>query len=79
MPTGGVYSVNQANQDKWNASTRAYIDECAATKTLRYVGSMVADVHRTLCTGGRFTIPPTRKTGGKVSFAPCTSAFPCRP
>ena len=59
---GGVYSVNQANQDKWNASTRAYIDECAATKTLRYVGSMVADVHRTLLSGA-FHYPADARSG----------------
>lgn len=56
--SGAVYSVNQANYLKWDASTRAYVDECAAQKkSLRYIGSMVADVHRTLLYGGTFHYP----------------------
>ena len=74
--TGGVYSVNQANQDKWNASTRAYIDECAATKTLRYVGSMVADVHRTLLYGGTFHYPADARNGGKGKLRAVYECFP---
>jgi len=55
--SGDVYSVNQANYEKWDDATRAYIDECASSKSLRYVGSMVADVHRTLLYGGTFHYP----------------------
>jgi fructose-1,6-bisphosphatase I len=55
--SGNVYSVNQANYKKWDDATRAYIDECASSKSLRYIGSMVADVHRTLLYGGTFHYP----------------------
>lgn len=55
---GNVYSVNQANFPKWNGGTKKYFDECVASgKSLRYVGSMVADVHRTLLYGGTFHYP----------------------
>ena len=59
IPTSGnVYSVNQANYRKWDDVMRAYIDECSKEKkSLRYIGSMVADVHRTLLYGGTFHYP----------------------
>ena len=64
---GKVYSVNQANRDKWPRGVAAYIDEAAQTKTLRYIGSMVADVHRTLLYGGTFHYPEdTQNTSGKL-------------
>jgi len=74
--SGGVYSVNQANQDKWDAGTRAYIDECVATKTLRYIGSMVADVHRTLLYGGTFHYPADARNGGKGKLRAVYECFP---
>lgn len=37
---------------------KKFVEECAEQKkTLRYVGSMVADVHRTLLYGGTFHYP----------------------
>jgi fructose-1,6-bisphosphatase len=48
--------------------TRRYVDECKAGThnngkpySLRYVGSMVADVHRTLLYGGIFMYPADKK------------------
>ncbi len=57
-----IYSVNQGAYRKFNAATQAYIDDCMdRSYTFRYVGSMVADVHRTLIKGGIFMYPATTK------------------
>ena len=41
---------------------RRYIDQCSDMNLrLRYIGSMVADVHRILFQGGIFLYPNTRK------------------
>lgn len=52
---------------------RRFVDECkrppggGKPKSLRYVGSMVADVHRTLLYGGVFLYPADAKaTSGKL-------------
>jgi fructose-1,6-bisphosphatase I len=72
MPeTGKIYSVNEANRDSFPDGYRQYLD-WAKTKeagpyTLRYIGSLVADFHRTLLKGGIFMYPPTAKApGGKL-------------
>jgi fructose-1,6-bisphosphatase I len=59
------FSVNMSNQRHWAPPMRRYIDECLAGKTgprgkdfnMRWVGSMVADVHRILSRGGVFLYP----------------------
>ncbi len=57
---GNIYSVNQSAYKKFNKSTQQFIDECNDNGcTFRYVGSMVADVHRTLIKGGVFMYPAT--------------------
>ncbi len=57
-PTTKTYSVNQGNYTKYNADTRAFIDFCTNNNlNLRYIGSMVADIHRTLVKGGIFFYP----------------------
>ncbi len=66
---GKIYSINEANRDKWlQEGLRRYVDFLKGEKyTLRYVGSMVADVHRTLLKGGVFIYPADRKnTNGKL-------------
>ena len=41
---------------------RRYIDHCSDSKrSLRYIGSMVSDVHRNIIYGGIFMYPLTRK------------------
>jgi len=58
--TGKVYSCNQAGFHKFNEATKSFIDECMEKGCkLRYIGSMVADVHRTLIKGGIFMYPAT--------------------
>jgi fructose-1,6-bisphosphatase I len=63
MPTNGnQYSVNQGYYLQFDLDVRRYIDHCSDSKRkLRYIGSMVSDVHRTMFTGGIFMYPNTRK------------------
>jgi fructose-1,6-bisphosphatase I len=57
---GKIYAVNQGSYHKFDASVQQFIDECMEKScTFRYVGSMVADVHRTLIKGGIFMYPAT--------------------
>lgn len=59
---GKVYSVNQALYPHFEDSIRSYIDYCMKESySLRYIGSMVADVHRTLIKGGIFFYPASIK------------------
>ena len=59
---GSIYSINEGNASQWDATTTAYVAQCKAKgKSARYVGSMVADVHRTLLYGGVFMYPGTTK------------------
>ncbi|MCE5359972.1 class 1 fructose-bisphosphatase [Candidatus Igneacidithiobacillus taiwanensis] len=59
------YAINASNQRHWEAPVQRYIAELNAGKTgprgrdfnMRWVGSMVADVHRILCRGGIFLYP----------------------
>jgi fructose-1,6-bisphosphatase I len=65
MPAGGtIYSVNEANADEFPESYRNYLRQLRQQKlgrryTSRYIGSLVADFHRTLLKGGVFLYPPT--------------------
>ena len=66
---GKIYSINEANRKRWvSEGLRKFIDYLKEEKyTLRYVGSMVADVHRTLFKGGIFIYPADKKnTSGKL-------------
>ena len=65
---GKIYSVNQGNYNKYPRGAQAYIDHCMNSGySLRYIGSMVADVHRTLIKGGIFFYPATTsKPEGKL-------------
>jgi len=57
---GTIYAVNQSAYHKFEPPVRQFIDECMEQNyTFRYVGSMVADVHRTLIKGGIFMYPAT--------------------
>lgn len=62
---GNIYSVNEANADSFPPAYRKYLarlrsGETGRTYTSRYVGSLVADFHRTLIKGGVFLYPPTK-------------------
>lgn len=50
---GKIYAVNESNKYKYNNNINKYIDKLIEKKyTARWVGSLVADVHRTLIKGG---------------------------
>jgi fructose-1,6-bisphosphatase I len=73
MPaSGSLYSVNEANADSFPEPYRRYLAHLrsgAAGRqySSRYIGSLVADFHRTLLKGGIFLYPPTRShPGGKL-------------
>jgi fructose-1,6-bisphosphatase I len=69
MPERGpYYSVNEANAETWPAGYAEYIAGLRAEGySSRYIGSLVADFHRTLLKGGVFLYPPTKKQpGGKL-------------
>jgi fructose-1,6-bisphosphatase I len=63
MPMSGkFYSVNQGYYLKFDVEMRRYIDHCSDMNySLRYIGSMVSDIHRILFQGGIFLYPNTRK------------------
>lgn len=67
---GKIYSVNEGNSLYFDAPTKAYIDHLKNLPkpySARYVGSMVADVHRTLLYGGIFGYPADSKSkNGKL-------------
>ncbi|MCA9565580.1 MAG: class 1 fructose-bisphosphatase, partial [Myxococcales bacterium] len=58
---GKIYSVNEGHSSAWDEGTRAYVEylksPAAGPYSGRYIGSMVADVHRTLLYGGIFLHP----------------------
>lgn len=63
MPAKGkYYSCNEANINLFPEHYRAYIHALRApgeAYSSRYIGSLVADFHRTLLKGGVFLYPPT--------------------
>ena len=62
-PRGKIYSINEGNSANWDRATTRYVEERkqSGKYSLRYVGSMVADVHRTLLYGGIFMYPADKK------------------
>lgn len=71
-PSGNIYSVNEAYADSFPEPYRRYLAQLRSGKTgrtysSRYIGSLVADFHRTLLKGGIFLYPPTAHyPGGKL-------------
>ncbi|OMJ72461.1 hypothetical protein SteCoe_29090 [Stentor coeruleus] len=69
---GNIYSVNEGNSHFWDKSMKEYVNLVKTpqddnTYSLRYVGSMVSDVHRTLLYGGIFLYPADKKSpNGKL-------------
>lgn len=57
-----IYSINEAYWNDFDEGVRDYLAWAHESGyASRYIGSMVADVHRTLLKGGVFLYPPTRK------------------
>ncbi|MET3926109.1 class 1 fructose-bisphosphatase [Devosia sp. 2618] len=76
-PASGEYAINTARERFWDAATKGYVDENVAGETglagkrynMRWVGSMVADIHRILMRGGIFLYPldsETLEKGGRL-------------
>jgi fructose-1,6-bisphosphatase I len=71
---GSTYSINEGNSgrwteqvQRWNAWIKEENKEEGRPYGLRYVGSLVADAHRTLLKGGIFAYPADRKSAsGKL-------------
>lgn len=70
---GHIYSINEGNYKYWHPGLKRYIkylqeeDKEGHPYSSRYVGSMVADVHRTLLYGGVFMYPAdSRSPKGKL-------------
>lgn len=69
----GEFAINMSNLRHWDAPVRRYIDELVAGKTgplgkdynLRWVASMVSDVHRIMTRGGIFMYPRDARDPGK--------------
>lgn len=72
--SGRIYSVNHGNFNQYPPDIQQYIKFCQAKNktnggpyTQRYIGSMVADIHRNLIKGGIFMYPSTTdKPKGKL-------------
>ena len=55
------YSVNQGYYLQFDLEMRRYIDYCSdSRRSLRYIGSMVSDIHRNIIKGGIFLYPNSR-------------------
>ncbi len=76
-PASAEYAINTARERLWDAATRGYVAENVAGETgpagkrhnMRWVGSMVADIHRILMRGGIFLYPLDSETiskGGRL-------------
>jgi fructose-1,6-bisphosphatase I len=66
--TNKTYSLNEAYVNDFEDGLKDYLEWAhGAGYGARYIGSMVADVHRTLLKGGVFLYPGTKKApGGKL-------------
>jgi fructose-1,6-bisphosphatase I len=55
---GKIYSINEANLPYFEPSLQEEISNCKRESyTMRYVGSLIADIHRLLLKGGIFMYP----------------------
>jgi len=65
---GNIYSINEGSYNSWELGLKKYIKYCqeedpdtSRPYSARYIGSMVADIHRTLIKGGIFIYPHSKK------------------
>jgi fructose-1,6-bisphosphatase I len=64
-PSTKEFAINMSNMRHWADPVRRYVEECLAGTTgerdkdfnMRWIASMVADVHRVLSRGGVFMYP----------------------
>ena len=68
------FAINMSNMRHWAPPVKRYIDECLAGSegprskdfNMRWIASMVADVHRILTRGGIFMYPWDKREPGKA-------------
>lgn len=65
---GTIYSINEGSYNSWDVGLKKYIKYCQEEDTdtsrpysARYIGSMVADIHRTMIKGGIFIYPHSKR------------------
>jgi fructose-1,6-bisphosphatase I len=75
MPERGkIYSINEGNEAQWDDDVRGWVDwlktpdkASGRPYSARYIGTLVADFHRTLMKGGVFAYPADKKNAnGKL-------------
>ena len=67
------FAINMSNMRHWDEPVRRYVDECLAGRegprgkdfNMRWIASMVADVHRILTRGGVFMYPWDKREPNK--------------
>ena len=67
------FAINMSNMRHWDAPVKRYVDECLAGEegprgknfNMRWIASMVADVHRILMRGGIFMYPWDKREPNK--------------
>jgi len=67
------FAINMSNMRHWEPPVKRYIDDCLAGSTgplgkdynMRWIASMVADVHRIMTRGGIFMYPRDERPSGK--------------
>jgi len=72
-PDTKEFAINMSNMRHWDEPVKRYIDECLQGKegvrgkdfNMRWIASMVADVHRILTRGGVFMYPWDKREPGK--------------
>ena len=72
-PETKEFAINTSNERFWEPPVRRYVEECLAGKTgergkdfnMRWIASMVAEVHRILMRGGVFMYPRDSKDPSK--------------
>lgn len=72
-PVGRYYSVNESNWNRWTPAVQRVVaafkngEGPIQPRTARYIGSLVADIHRNLISGGIFLYPAdTNNPHGKL-------------
>ena len=71
---GNIYSINEGNYAYFSEELKAYLDYCKSIDkatnrpyTGRYIGSMIADLHRNFLKGGIYMYPDSQKSpNGKL-------------
>jgi len=73
-PDTREFAINSSNERFWEPPVQRYVDECLQGKegprgenfNMRWVASMVAEVHRILVRGGIFMYPKDTKDAAKA-------------